>query len=146
MVIITKKQIPKCSRILIAQLKICGNRNVTVNSNYEPMVYTKNIKQLCLIESLEEKDLEIVRETLNKPMDPQRSVTEEWPEDMLASRRHIKDFVEMKPKLGLEEAIKRNCRTSIRLLTKKFDYQKKQTIHLVYHKPSVRDWLILDGK
>jgi hypothetical protein len=147
MVIISKNQIPKCSRILIAQLKICGNRNITVNSNYEPMVYNKNIKQLCVIESLDESDLEIVRKTLNKPIDPQSTpIIEEWPKDMLSSRRDIKDFVENKPGLGLEEAIKRNQRTSLRFFKKDFDYKKKQSVNLIFNKSKVRNLIKKSNK
>ena len=138
MVIISRKQVPKCSQILIAQLQICGNENVITKSNYEPMVYTKNIKQLSFVLPLTEMDLEIVRKTLNKYDDPnEHTIIEEWPKDMLASKRHIKDFVETNPGLGLEDAIKRNQRRSLGIFNTGFDYKNKKSVHLTYNNPLV---------
>lgn len=138
MVIISKKQVPKCSQILIAQIQICGNQNVNVKSNYEPMVYTKNIKQLSVIQPLNKLDLEIVRQTLNKTENNyQQPISQEWPKDMLASKRHIKDFVEKNPRLGLEDAIKRNQRRSLGISNTAFDYKNKKSVNLIYNNPLV---------
>lgn len=146
MVIISKTLIPKCSQMLIAQLKICGNRNVSVNSNYEPMVYTQNIKQLCRILPLSEADLEIVKHTLDKPQEPRTGLaTEEWPQDMLSSKRDIQDFVKQTPGLGLEDAIKRNQRTSLIELSAGFDYKNKQSVNLVLNAAKVVRRLRADG-
>ena len=134
MVIISKKQVPQCSRLLVAQIKVCQNRDVVVKPNYEPKVFTKNINQLCRVQPLTDGDLEKVRATLSSTVQNQDiSASEEWPEDMLVSRRDIMDFVEKTPPLGLEEAIKRNQRTSLRNSSSLFDYQNKQSVNIVYN-------------
>lgn len=116
---------------------------MNVKSNYEPMVYTKNIKQLSVIQPLNKLDLEIVRQTLNKSEHPQKkeAIIEEWPKDMLASKREIKDFVEKKPGLGLEDAIKRNQRRSLGMSNTGFDYKNKKSVNLVYNSPVVKKFI-----
>ena len=126
MVIVAKQRVPQCGLTLIAQLQICGTQNLKLKSNYEPMLFSENFKQLCTIEPLTMEDLSCIEKTLSD------QAKEEWPKEMLSSRRDLKDFVTQQTTQSFEEVINQNDRKAMGLLQTGFDYGQKKKVHIVF--------------
>lgn len=126
MVIVAKQRVPQCTMTVIVQAQICGTRHIKLKKNSELMFYCENFKQLCTIESISQQDLEIISENLSKRNN------EDWPEDMLSSKRNIVEFVSKEKPKEFKKVINQNEMKNIGLLQNEYDYQDNKKVHIVF--------------